>query len=153
MVSMHKRFSYCGIIIKVAIEEDNLVSGVEFERGASRAPEISYEELLHYKLNLSYFSAFGRAVLEKTREIPSGNVATYGEIARAVGKPEAARAVGSVMAKNPFPVLVPCHRVIKCDLSLGEYSGGGARVKRKLLESEGIEFNGKKVKREFVHRF
>lgn len=99
------------------------------------------------------FSSFEKEVFEKVRQIPRGQVATYGEVARAIGRENAARAVGNALAKNPFLIVVPCHRVIKSDLSLGEYSGGGARVKRKLLKREGVEFSGRKVKPEFVHGF
>ena len=95
---------------------------------------------------------FERAVLEKVREIPKGRVTTYKEVARAVGVKRAARAVGNALAKNPFLVLIPCHRVIKSDLSLGGYSQG-AEIKKELLESEGIEFKGNKANPEFLFRW
>ncbi|HEV8359370.1 MAG TPA: methylated-DNA--[protein]-cysteine S-methyltransferase [Candidatus Thermoplasmatota archaeon] len=81
---------------------------------------------------------FELQVLEAMRRIPPGEVRTYGELARALGKPGAARAVGNACAKNPAPIVVPCHRVVPSDGSLGNYSGeGGARTKRKLLAKEG----------------
>ena len=82
--------------------------------------------------------AFGKSVLELAREIPEGKVTTYKELARAVGNPKAARAVGSALNKNPHPIKVPCHRVIKSNGSIGGYTLG-ARKKKELLEREGVE--------------
>ena len=87
---------------------------------------------------LSKLTPFERAVLHETAKIPKGQTRTYGEIAKALGKPDAARAVGNALAKNPQPLQIPCHRVVRSDGSSGGYSGrGGARRKRELLESEG----------------
>jgi methylated-DNA-[protein]-cysteine S-methyltransferase len=70
-------------------------------------------------------------------EIPHGRIVTYGEIARRIGKPKAARAVGQALGRNPVPIVIPCHRVISSDGSLGGYSGGGGlETKTKLLELE-----------------
>ena len=66
-----------------------------------------------------------------------GEVITYGELARRAGSPGAARAAGSAMASNPLPGVIPCHRVVRADGSVGDYSAGGARVKRRMLEAEG----------------
>ena len=86
-----------------------------------------------------------RALLEATRAIPFGSVRTYGEIAKAVGKPGAARAVGGALGRNPVPIVVPCHRVIASGGRIGGYSGGaegtGLEWKRKLLELEGRRFS------------
>lgn len=98
------------------------------------------------------FSSFEKEVFEKVKQIPKGRVATYKEIAKAVGRENAARAVGNALAKNPSPIIMPCHRVIKSDLTLGDYSRG-RKMKKKLLESEGIEFEGDKVKPEFLFKF
>ena len=95
---------------------------------------------------------FEKQVLEAVKRIPSGKVATYKEVAKAIGKPLAYRAVGNALAKNPYPIKIPCHRVIKSDLSLGGYSQGKEK-KKKLLEEEGIEFEGEKVKKEFLFKF
>jgi methylated-DNA-[protein]-cysteine S-methyltransferase len=89
-------------------------------------------------LDLSLVPPFERAVLQTLRRIPPGQVRTYGEIARALGKPSAARAVGTACARNPLPLLIPCHRVVRSDGKLGGYSlRGGATLKRQLLEAEG----------------
>ena len=85
-------------------------------------------------------STFQQSVLRATYSIPRGSVSTYGLIAAHVGIPGGARAVGNVMAGNPFPLIVPCHRVIRSDRHLGGF-GGGTEMKRALLEREGIIFN------------
>ena len=82
-------------------------------------------------------SPFVRAVLEEVRRIPRGRVRTYGEIARALGRPGAARAVGNAVAANPVALLIPCHRVVPAGGGLGQYSGGGPQVKERLLRLEG----------------
>lgn len=81
-------------------------------------------------------SGFRRAVMEETLRIPAGETRSYGWLARKVGRPRAARAVGRVMATNPLPVVVPCHRVVGSDASLHGY-GGGLDVKAVLLRAEG----------------
>jgi methylated-DNA-[protein]-cysteine S-methyltransferase len=85
-------------------------------------------------------STFQQSVLRATYSIPQGSVSTYGLIAAHVGIPDGARAVGNVMACNPFPLIVPCHRVIRSDGHIGGY-GGGIELKRALLEREGIIFD------------
>lgn len=84
---------------------------------------------------------FRRAVLEAAMRIPAGQTRSYGWLAREVGKPGAARAVGRVMATNPLPVVVPCHRVVASDGSLHGY-GGGLALKARLLRAEGARFPG-----------
>ena len=72
-------------------------------------------------------------------KIPKGKVKTYKELARSIRKPKAARAVANACGKNPFPIKIPCHRVIRSDGRLGGYSGkGGIKTKRKLLRNEGV---------------
>ena len=72
-------------------------------------------------------------------KIPKGKVKTYKELARSIRKPKASRAVANACGKNPFPIKIPCHRVIRSDGRLGGYSGkGGIKNKRKLLRSEGV---------------
>ena len=85
-------------------------------------------------------STFQRSVLRATYLIPRGSVSTYGLIAAHVGAPGGARAVGNVMANNPLPLIVPCHRVIRSDRHIGGY-GGGIEMKRALFEREGIGFD------------
>ena len=73
------------------------------------------------------------------KKIPRGTVKTYSEVANAIGKPLAVRAVANAIAKNPYPIQIPCHRVIRKDGSLGGYSGvGGLKTKKNLLKKEGI---------------
>ncbi|HYR46831.1 MAG TPA: methylated-DNA--[protein]-cysteine S-methyltransferase [Thermoanaerobaculia bacterium] len=91
------------------------------------------------RFDLSGLSEFERAVLLKALEIPTGEVRPYSWIAREIGRPEAVRATGSALAKNPVPLLIPCHRVVRSDGHIGQYSLGGARVKRTLLDIEGAE--------------
>jgi methylated-DNA-[protein]-cysteine S-methyltransferase len=81
---------------------------------------------------------FDRTVLRTLHDtVPAGSTTTYGELASASGRPRAARAVGSVMANNPVPIVVPCHRVLASNGTLGGY-GGGLDMKRLLLELEGV---------------
>jgi len=79
-----------------------------------------------------------RAVYAETREIPPGTTRSYGDIARAIGRPEGARDVGAALARNPFPIIVPCHRVIGADGTLTGFSAsGGLATKRLMLQLEG----------------
>ena len=73
------------------------------------------------------------------RKIPRGNLKTYTQVAKAIGKPLAVRAVANAIGKNPYAPKIPCHRVIRSDGSLGGYSGkGGIKTKRFLLKKEGV---------------
>jgi methylated-DNA-[protein]-cysteine S-methyltransferase len=92
-------------------------------------------------------TTFAQNVYAIVSRIPRGLVMTYGEVARAAGKPRAARAVGTLMAKNPYPKTeVPCHRVVRSDGVIGNYSGpGGRQQKEKLLRLEGISIKSGKV--------
>lgn len=89
-------------------------------------------------LDLSGLGAFDRSVLRATREVPFGEVCSYGEIARRIGRPGAARAVGSALGRNPLPLVIPCHRIVRSDGTVGGYTGGVER-KRRLLALEGAE--------------
>jgi methylated-DNA-[protein]-cysteine S-methyltransferase len=81
---------------------------------------------------------FRRRVYAATRAVGPGQTATYGEIARTIGAPGAARAVGAALGQNPYPIIVPCHRVLAADGSLHGFSApGGIRTKRRMLEIEG----------------
>ena len=87
------------------------------------------------KLDFSSATAFQRSVWEKAREIPWGEVRSYGRLAREIKRPEAARAVGGALRKNPLPLLIPCHRVIRADGSSGGFSSG-SEWKEFLLKFE-----------------
>ena len=83
-------------------------------------------------------SPFRRRVLEACARIPAGEVRSYGELAAEVGNPRAARAVGTAMATNPIPPVVPCHRVVRGDGRIGEYGAGGTQRKIEMLALEGV---------------
>ena len=93
--------------------------------------------ILRRRLEMSGLTRFQVRVLLEVYKIPRGSTASYNDIANRVGRPNAYRAVGTAVRKNPFPIKIPCHRVIKSDGSLGNYSGGGSRMKAKLLKNEG----------------
>ncbi|HEX5470941.1 MAG TPA: methylated-DNA--[protein]-cysteine S-methyltransferase [Lacipirellulaceae bacterium] len=89
-------------------------------------------------LSVDHLTTFGRRVIAACRRIPWGETRTYGELAGECGSPCAARAVGSVMAKNRYPLIVPCHRVLAAGGDLGGYSAPeGLMMKRRLLVMEG----------------
>ena len=84
-----------------------------------------------------YATTFQRRVLQACRKIPWGETVTYGQLASRVGRPAAARAVGSVMAGNRVPLIVPCHRVVPASGGLGGFSAPqGVKMKRRLLDAE-----------------
>jgi methylated-DNA-[protein]-cysteine S-methyltransferase len=87
-------------------------------------------------LDKSLMGSFSTTVLERTSLIPYGEVMAYADVAREIGAPLAARAVGNALGANPIPVIVPCHRVVRSGGALGGYGGGLGR-KRRLLELEG----------------
>lgn len=90
------------------------------------------------QLDLRGLSVFERAVLDKVRDIPRGEVQPYAWVAREIGRPKAVRAVGSALGRNPVPLLIPCHRVGRSDGHLGDYVFGNT-TKRAILEVEGID--------------
>jgi len=87
-------------------------------------------------VDLGDLPAFHRRVLDATTRIPAGAVATYTEVARRAGSPRASRAAGNALHDNPVAIVVPCHRVLRADGSLGGY-GGGLPIKEWLLQHEG----------------
>jgi len=99
-------------------------------------------------VDLNVCAVFQRKVLFQTWKIPRGKVMSYGYLSETIGISGGARAVGTALAKNPFPLIIPCHRVIRENGHLGGF-GGGLTLKRTLLEMEGIAFDpGGRVLRE-----
>jgi methylated-DNA-[protein]-cysteine S-methyltransferase len=98
--------------------------------------KVSFEET---PLSLEHLTTFGKRVIAACRRIPWGETRSYGELAAECGSPGAARAVGSVMAKNRYPLIVPCHRVLASGGEIGGYSAAeGLVMKRRLLAAEGV---------------
>ena len=86
---------------------------------------------------ISQYTVFQQKVLATLRSVTHGKKISYGQLATLSGSPKAARAIGSVMAINPMPLIIPCHRVIKADGRLGHFSApGGANTKKRMLELE-----------------
>ena len=118
-------------------------SCAEIDEIASSIQAYMEGEDVSFSLNLvdlSQCSKFQQSVLRAQYAIPRGSVSTYGLIAAHVGAPGGARAVGNVMAGNPFPLIIPCHRTVLSNLCLGGFQSG-AEMKRALLEMEGIKFD------------
>jgi methylated-DNA-[protein]-cysteine S-methyltransferase len=90
------------------------------------------------KVDRRLVRGMAREVLSAARRIPFGRTSTYGQLAEAIGRPRAARAVGNALGANPIPIVIPCHRVLRAGGSLGGYAGGFAR-KELLLMLEGVE--------------
>ena len=88
-------------------------------------------------LDLTELKAFTRLVLTEIRKIPYGKLTHYGKVARSLGYPKAARAVGQALKRNPIPIVIPCHRIIRGDGSLGGFDMG-LDMKAKLLSLEGV---------------
>jgi methylated-DNA-[protein]-cysteine S-methyltransferase len=91
------------------------------------------------ELDMSVCSPFQRQVLTRLHRVPRGKVVSYGGLAELVGHAGAARAVGMAMARNPFPPVIPCHRVVRSGGDLGGF-GGGLPLKQALLAMEGVAF-------------
>ena len=90
-------------------------------------------------LDMTGVADFDRRVYEVVRAIPPGSTRTYGEVATELGSPGAAQAVGQAMGRNPFPPIVPCHRVLAAGRRVGGFSArGGSRTKLRMLETEGV---------------
>jgi O-6-methylguanine DNA methyltransferase len=111
-----------------------LASAIQRRLGGDRRVQIP--------LDLRGHSTFQTDVWMKALEIPRGEVRAYGWIASEIGRPKAVRAVGTALGHNPVPLIVPCHRVVRSDGMLGQYSLGGPANKRALLASEGLDPEG-----------
>jgi O-6-methylguanine DNA methyltransferase len=112
--------------------DDELGDLPERLRRYARGEPIAFPDALDF----SAATPFQRAVWLATREIPLGRTRSYGWLATRAGRPRAARAVGQAMAANPWPIIVPCHRVVSSNGHLGGY-GGGLDMKERLLRLEG----------------
>jgi methylated-DNA-[protein]-cysteine S-methyltransferase len=137
----------------VGRQRERGVDPVQLERIEDAAPDVQVilrraaSELREYfsgqrarfdiPLDWGRMAPFQRAVLEATTTVPFGHVDTYAGIARKIGKPGATRAVGNALGRNPIPVIVPCHRVIRSDATIGGYTGG-LGIKHHLLAIEGV---------------
>jgi O-6-methylguanine DNA methyltransferase len=110
---------------------DRLASAIRRRLGGDRRAAVP--------LDLRNRTPFEVAVWQKALEIPRGEVRPYGWIAAEIGRPKAVRAVGSALGHNPVPLVVPCHRVVRGDGTIGQYSMGGPEVKRRVLTSEGVD--------------
>ena len=93
------------------------------------------------RFDLRGLGEFQRAVLFKALEIPYGQIRPYSWIAREIGRPKAVRAVGTALGHNPVPLFIPCHRVVRSDGHLGQYSLIGPEAKRQVLASEGVQLD------------
>jgi methylated-DNA-[protein]-cysteine S-methyltransferase len=101
------------------------------------------DDLQSIELDLGAMPDFHRRVYEIARRILPGSTRSYGEIANELGEPHAARAVGQALGANPFPIIIPCHRVLAAGSKAGGFSApGGTRTKLRLLEIEGAPLGG-----------
>jgi len=127
-------------LVQTAFPDALSASCAEMDAVADRIVAFLAGENTQFALDivrLDRCSGFGRKVLRAVHGIPRGRARSYQQIAARVGAPAAARAVGTVMASHPFPIIIPCHRVIRSDGTLGGYQPGD-KMKRTLLEMEGF---------------
>ena len=106
---------------------------------AAIAKRLAGDRHVRIDLDLRGHTDFERDVWHKALEIPRGEVRPYGWIAAEIGRPKAVRAVGTALGHNPVPLIVPCHRVVRTDGSIGQYSLGGPENKRTILQAEGLD--------------
>lgn len=113
----------------------------ELPAGLARAiaRRLDGDRRVRIDLDLRGRTDFERDVWQKALEIPRGEVRPYGWIAAEIGRPKAVRAVGTALGHNPVPLIVPCHRVVRTDGSIGQYSLGGPANKRTILAAEGLD--------------
>jgi len=140
------RFGTAPIDVASARKTDPAARHLEAAAAALAAfAEGNLSALVGLQVDLDDRPAWDRLVLSAVRSIPPGMTASYGEVARMIGKPGAARAVGGAVGRSPIGLVIPCHRVIAGDGSLGGYGGGwwggreaGLQLKRELLAREGV---------------
>ncbi len=109
---------------------------------AAIARRLDGDRRVQIDLDLRGHTDFERDVWAKTLEIPVGEVRPYGWVASEIGRPKAVRAVGTALGHNPVPLIVPCHRVVRADGTIGQYSLGGPANKRTILRTEGLDPDG-----------
>lgn len=115
------------------VHDDTAITAVareldEYFRGERNRFEVPFD--------VSGVTGFTKSVLEATAQVPFGHLASYRGIAERIGHPSATRAVGNALGRNPIPVVIPCHRIVRSDSSLGGYTGG-LQIKERLLALEG----------------
>jgi methylated-DNA-[protein]-cysteine S-methyltransferase len=140
------RFGVVPVPVEETPPDDPAVAHLARARAAFEAfADGDLAALVDLSIDLDDRPAWDRLVLGAVRGIPPGATASYGEVARMIGKPGAARAVGAAVGRNPLGLVIPCHRVIAGDGSLGGYGGGwwggrqaGLELKRELLAREGV---------------
>jgi methylated-DNA-[protein]-cysteine S-methyltransferase len=131
-------------MVKYLFPDSTTSSSAEVDALADRIAAFLTGENIRFSLEvarLDLCSPFQQGVLRAEHEIPRGEVSTYQRIAGHLGHPRAARAVGTALAHNPFPLIVPCHRAIRSDGTLGGFQGG-IEMKRALLQMEGVLVDG-----------
>jgi O-6-methylguanine DNA methyltransferase len=133
------RFGVSAVMKTATPEEFEARFRERFRRSPRPAPDLPAHMTEMKQFDLRSVTEFERAVLLKALEIPLGEVRTYGWIAAQIGHPGAVRAVGSALRKNPVPVLIPCHRVVRSDGHIGQYALGGSENKRAILAAEGLQ--------------
>ena len=121
--------------------------------GRSIARRLDGDRRVRIALDLRGHTPFEVAVWSKALEIPRGEVRPYGWIAAEIGKPKAVRAVGTALAHNPVPLVVPCHRVVRSDGMIGQYSMGGPDAKRRILAAEGLDTRWLEAEAARGHRY
>lgn len=141
----HFRFKDIDIYVN---SNENMIESISFDCDeahiAGSTESTLYQQLSSYfmgeleqfdlELNLTG-TDFQQSVWQALRHIPYGKTVSYFDVAKMVGKPLAVRAVGTAIGKNPIPIIIPCHRVIKKDGQIGQFTGG-VNIKEKLLEIE-----------------
>ena len=127
-----------------SISKENKWDGIRWITHSSNETAKKLYDKIAKKQDLNYMNLKGTKFQIKVwnylKKIPKGEVRTYLQVAKAIGRPKAHRAVANAVGKNPYPPKIPCHRVIRTDGSLGGYSGkGGIKTKLRLLRSEKVD--------------
>lgn len=134
-----KKINRIEFINQKKINKDNILVEIENVFKALETVEKGTFYLEKSELiDIRVFEGFSYKVIENLLRVKPGNVITYKHLAEISGNDRAARAVGNIMSLNPYPLLIPCHRVVKSDGTIGFYQGGSV-LKKNLLEKEGVE--------------